>query len=389
MTAASASAAAQPRHRAALFALAAASFGIGMGEFVIVGLLPNLATDLRVPVPRAGLLISAYALSVAFGSPFVAVALHRLSRLSALLLLMAMFCGGSIACALAPSFAVLLGARVLTALSHGAFFGIGAVVALEIAPPGQGARAVALLFTGMTLANVVGVPAGSWIGQSFGWRTTFAIVALIGAVSLAAIARWVPRGGRKSTTGLRGELVALKSREVWLALLISAVSSAALFAILTFLTPFLEHETGFSPHEAAFALLVFGLGLTAGGLVGGRLADHRLLRAVRLLLVLDVIVLAVLAAVSATGWAALAAVFAWGCIAFALVPPLQTRVVSQARNAPHLASTFNQSAFNLGDAAGAALGAQWLTHGFGYATLPLLAAGVAAVGLIPAFLSRR
>jgi DHA1 family inner membrane transport protein len=378
----------RPLHKEALYALAAASFGIGMGEFVIVGLLPDLATDLRVQVPRAGLLVSVYALSVAFGSPFVAAALHRMSKRGALLLLMAVFCGGNIACTLAPDFSFLLVARVITALSHGAFFGIGAVVALQIAPAGQGARAVALLFTGMTLANVVGVPAGSWIGQIWGWRTTFAIVTLVGAVALAAIARYVPRDSTKTASGLRGEFVALKRKQVWLALLISATSSAALFAMLTFLTPFLERETGLSPHEAAFALLVFGLGLTMGGLVGGRLADARLLLAVRLLLVLDAAVLAGLAAASARGWTALVGVFAWGAIAFALVPPLQTRVVGQARDAPQLASTLNQSAFNLGDAAGAVLGAQWLTHGFGYASLPLLAAVVALLALIPALASR-
>jgi DHA1 family inner membrane transport protein len=359
-----------------------------MGEFVIVGLLPDIANNLHVRVPRAGLLVSAYALSVAFGSPFVATALHRLPKRDALVLLMAVFCGGNIACAVAPDFSLLLVARVITALAHGAFFGIGAVVAMQIVPTGKGARAVALLFTGLTFANVVGVPAGSWIGQSWGWRTTFTVVTLIGALSLAAIARWVPRGRDETANNLRGELASLKRRPVWLALLTSAISSAALFVLLTFLTPFLEHETGLSPHGAALALLVFGLGLTAGGLAGGRISDHRLLLAIRFLLVFDAAVLSALAFLSATPWTAMLGVFAWGAIAFALVPPLQTLVVTKARDAPHLASTLNQSAFNLGDAAGAALGTQWLTHPFTYASLPQLAAVVAGLALTPALTNR-
>ena len=388
MTAAGTDEAIGPSARAALLALALASFGIGMGEFVIVGLLPDIANNFHVGVPRAGLLISAYALSVAFGSPFVAIALHRLPQRDALMLLMAVFCGGNVACAVAPDFYLLLVARVITALAHGAFFGLGAVVAVQVVPAGKGARAVALLFTGLTFANVVGVPAGSWIGQTWGWRTTFAIVTLIGALSLAAIARWVTQSSDETANNLKGELAALKSRPVWLALLTSAISSAGLFVLLTFLTPFLEHETGLSPHGAALALLVFGLGLTAGGLVGGRISNRRLLLAIRILLVLDAAILFALAFLSVTPWTAMLGVFAWGTIAFALVPPLQTLVVTKARDAPHLASTLNQSAFNLGDAAGAALGTQWLAHPFTYASLPLLAAVVAALALIPALTNR-
>jgi len=301
---------------------------------------------------------------------------------------MAVFCGGNVACAVAPDFYLLLVARVITALAHGAFFGLGAVVAVQVVPAGKGARAVALLFTGLTFANVVGVPAGSWIGQTWGWRTTFAIVTLIGALSLAAIARWVTQSSDETANNLKGELAALKSRPVWLALLTSAISSAGLFVLLTFLTPFLEHETGLSPHGAALALLVFGLGLTAGGLVGGRISNRRLLLAIRILLVLDAAILFALAFLSVTPWTAMLGVFAWGTIAFALVPPLQTLVVTKARDAPHLASTLNQSAFNLGDAAGAALGTQWLAHPFTYASLPLLAAVVAALALIPALTNR-
>ena len=372
----------------ALYALALASFGIGTGEFVIVGLVPGLAIDLHVSVPTAGLLISVYALSVAFGSPLVAALLSSVSRRRALVTLMVMFLVGDVVCALAPDFRVLMVARVVTALAHGAFFGIAAIVAAELAPPGKAARAVALLFTGMTVANVVGVPLGTWIGQAAGWRVTFALVACLAAASLAAIVTWMPRGLGGGSLGMRRELVALRQPQIWLAMLVSMLSSAALFTVLTFLTPLLENQAGMTPHEAALALFLFGAGLTVGGLAGGRLADRNVLLAIRALLVADAVALAGFGLLVRTGPFALAAVFVWGVAAFALVPPLQHRVVMEAKEAPHLASTLNQSAFNLGDALGAALGAAVLGRLSGFASLPWIGAAVVLFALVPAFLSR-
>jgi len=373
----------------ALASLMLASFAIGTGEFVIVGLVPGLAADLHVPVPTAGLLISVYALSVAFGSPVVAALLSSLPRRRALLLLMAVFLAGDASCALAPGFAVLLAARVVTALAHGAFFGIASIVAAELAPPGKATRAVALLFTGLTVANVIGVPAGTAIGQAAGWRVTFALVALLAGLALAAMLAWMPRQLGAGSASVRHELAALRQPQIWLAMLVSTLSSAALFAVLTFLTPLLEHETGLSPHGAAFALFLFGAGLTVGGLVGGRLADRHGLAALRALLAADALAVVAIGLLLRTGPLVLAAIFVWGIAAFALVPPLQGRVVNEAKGAPHLASTLNQSAFNLGDALGAAIGAGLLARGFGYAALPWIGAAILCAALVPAFLSRR
>ena len=249
----------------ALHALMAASFSIGTGEFVIVG----LASDFYVSVLAAGLLVSVYALNIAFGSPFVAALLSPVSRRRALLALMLVFVVGDVACALAPGFRFLLVARIATALAHGAFFGIASAVASELAPPGKAARAVALLFTGLTVANILGVPIGTWIGQAAGWRATFAFVAVLAAISLAGMMAWMPRYLGRASGGVRGDVAALREPQIWLAMLVSTLSSAALFTVLTFLTPLLEQEAGTDAVSGHCGAFLFGAGLTAGGLVGG------------------------------------------------------------------------------------------------------------------------
>lgn len=276
------------------------------------------------------MLVSAYALSVAFGSPLVAACLLGLERRLALIVLMGLFVLGSVACAFAPTYGLVLSARVGTALAHGAFFGIGAVVVAQMAPVGESTRAVATLFTGLTLANVIGVPLGTWLGQISGWRSTFLVVAGIGLLSIITIFVYLPRVGSTDAKGLRHELAALRTKQVWLAMLMSTISSAALFSVLTYLTPLLEHVSGMAPSGAAFALFLFGAGLTIGGLAGGRLADWRSLIAIRLLLIADVGALLIFVKTSQDVWLAMLTVFVWGAIAFALVPPLQTRVVQQA-----------------------------------------------------------
>jgi MFS transporter, DHA1 family, inner membrane transport protein len=376
------------KNRRAVQSLMLASFAIGTGEFVIVGLVPSLAADLRVSVPTTGLLISGYALSVAFGSPFVATLLSSAPRRRALLILMLLFIVGDVACAIAPGFGLIMSARVLTALAHGAFFGIASVVVADLAAPEKRAQSVALLFTGLTVANVVGVPLGTWVGQEAGWRVTFALVAIIAAAALAAMVAWMPRQLGNGSAGVRRELAALQNLGIWMAMLVSTLSSAALFTVLTFLTPLLEHETRLTPHAAAVTLFLFGAGLTAGGLVGGRLADRNALNAIVMLLVAEAAALIFLGFVIRSRFLALIAIYTWGMTAFALVPPLQHRVVVEGRDAPNLASTLNQSAFNLGDALGAALGAVVLAHTPGYAALPWVGAAVIGVAMLPALLSR-
>src|SRR2546423_11164335 len=257
----------------ALLALAVASFGIGTTEFVIMGLLPDVAHDLRVTIPQAGLLVSGYALGVVLGAPILAVATARLDRRRALLLLIGIFILGNCLCAIAPSYALLMGARIVTAFSHGAFFGLGAVVAANVVLPQKRSQAVALMFTGLALANVLGVPFGTALGQAAGWRTTFWVVVGIGIVASLTLYAWLPRGTTSSGAGLMQETRTLVRSQVLLAMLISVLASASLFSVFTYITPILENVARESPHQVTWVLLLFGVGLTFGNLLGGRLGD--------------------------------------------------------------------------------------------------------------------
>ncbi|MCK8785722.1 MFS transporter [Roseomonas sp. NAR14] len=364
-----------------ILALAVASFGIGTTEFVIMGLLPELATDLHVGIPSAGLLVSGYALSVAVGAPLLAVATGRLPRKAALLLLIGIFIVGNLFCALAPGYWTLMAARVVTAFCHGAFFGTGAVVASALVAPNRRAQAVSLMFSGLTLANVLGVPLGTALGNALGWRATFWAVVAIGLLAAAALALWLPAGLKAEPVALRRELRALAGRQVLLAMLVSALASASLFSVFTYIAPLLQHVTGLSQDWTTAALLLFGVGLTVGNLIGGRMADWRLMPSVIGLFVALAAVLAGFSVTAARATPALLTLFAWGALAFALVSPLQIRVVNEARDAPNLASTVNQGVFNIGNAAGAWIGGVAIGAGVGYAEIPLIGAAVALVAL--------
>jgi DHA1 family inner membrane transport protein len=373
----------------ALFALAAASFGIGTTEFVIMGLLPNVAHDLGVTIPQAGLLVSGYALGVVFGAPILAVATAHIDRRRALLLLIGIFILGNGLCAIAPSYALLMGARIVTAFSHGAFFGVGAVVAAGVVLPQKRSQAIALMFTGLALANVLGVPLGTALGQAAGWRATFWAVVAIGIVAATALYAWLPRGITSSGAGLLQETRALGRGQVLLAMLISVLASASLLSVFTYITPMLENVTRDSPHQVTWVLLLFGVGLTFGNLLGGRLGDWRLMPSVIAIFTVLIVVLGVLTVTSHIAWLAGATIFVWGVLAFALVSPLQMKVLNEAKDAPNLASTLNQGAFNLGNAAGAFAGDLALTDGISYGNIPWIGAGLAALGLAFSLLSHR
>ena len=364
-----------------LLALSVASFGIGTSEFVIMGLLPELARQFSVSIPAAGLLVSGYALGVTVGSPLVAALVARLRSRDALLGLIGLFVLGNVLCAVAPSYAVLMAARVLTSFCHGAFFGIGATVAADLVPRAQRARAIAGMFAGLTLANVLGVPFGTALGQQAGWRATFWAVAAIGLVAASGLAWLLPRGRPMPPLGFRTALRALARPQVALAMLLSVLASVSLFSVFTFITPMLERVTGVSPRGVTVALLVFGAGLTAGNFAGGRLADWKLMPSLLGVFAGLVLVLAVLAWVIHDARAMLPAMLVWGVLAFALVAPLQLRILNEAREAAALASILNQGAFNLGNATGAALGGAALSVGMSYASLPWLGAGVALLAL--------
>ena len=371
-----------PTSRLPLLALALATFGIGTTEFVIMGLLPDVSADLKVPIPEAGLLVTAYALSVAFGSPFLAIATARMNRRGALLLLMGVFILGNLLCALAPSYSLLMAARIVCALCHGAFFGLGTVVAAALVPQEKRTQAIAMMFGGLALANVLGVPFGTALGNAFGWRQTFWAVVAIGFVASFALYAWLPRDVPTPPMRLIQEARSLGSTQVLLAMVISVLASASLFGVLTYITPILENVTRLTAGSVTLMLLLFGVGLTLGNLLGGRLGDWRLMPSLIGILVLLAPLLALFTMTSKAVIPAAATIFCWGLLAFALISPLQMRVVNEAAGAPSLASTLNQGAFNLGNATGAWLGDVGLTHGLPYDQLPWIGAALAAVALL-------
>ena len=374
----------------ALYALTAGAFGIGVTEFVIMGLLLDMSADLGVTLQAAGLLISGYALGVVVGAPVLTVLTRQWPRKTVLLALMAVFTIGNAACALAPSYGLLMAARVLTAFAHGSFFGVGAVVATGLVAADRKASAIAVMFTGLTVANVLGVPVGTWLGQAFGWRATFWAVSGVGLAALAVIAWLVPRDERApEQMDWRADLAALARRPVLLGLATTVLGYGGVFAVFTYVAPLLTRIAGFDKAAVPPILLVFGGGLVAGNILGGKLADRRLEATVLGSLAALALVLAGLGV--ALHSQALAVVFVGllGVAAFATVAPLQMWVLSKADGAgATLASSFNIAAFNLGNALGAWVGGAVIAHGPGLPAvtwvatlLPLAALAVAGFAM--------
>ncbi|MBY3084759.1 MFS transporter [Rhizobium laguerreae] len=365
----------------ALLVLALSSFAIGTTEFVIMGLLPEVAADLSVSIPQAGWLVTGYALAVAIGAPVMAVSTAKLKRRTALIALMAFFIAGNLLCALASDYWVLMIARVVTALCHGAFFGIGSVVAAGLVAEDRKARAVALMFTGLTLANVLGVPIGTAIGQAYGWRATFGVVTVIGIVTILGLIAILPRDKRQENGSILREIAALRNGGLWLALSTTVFFAASMFALFTYIAPLLRDVTGVSPEGVTWTLFLIGLGLTIGNLVGGKLADWRL----------GVTLAGVFAAIAITSIAfsytsrffipAEITLFLWAMASFAAVPALQVGVVGFGKDAPNLVSTINIGAFNTGNALGAWVGGLVIDAGFDLTRVPLAAALMALIGL--------
>ncbi|CAM2141192.1 Inner membrane transport protein YdhP [Pararobbsia alpina] len=354
----------------ALIALAIAAFGVGTSEFVIMGLLPDVAQNLGVSIPSAGMLVTGYALGVTIGAPIVAMATANVARKRALMGLITLFIFGNALCAIAPNYTILMLARIVTAFGHGAFFGIGSVVAASLVAPNKRAQAVALMFTGLTLANVLGVPLGTALGQYAGWRAPFWVVSVIALLAAAAVAFWVPSNIEMQRTSLKREFRVLRDPQVLMVLGGSALASASLFSVFTYITPILEDIAGLTPHAVTLALLTFGLGLTAGSTLGGRLADWRLMPSLLAFLGALAVVLVVFTVTMHEPLSAVVTLLVWGMFGFAIVPPLQLRVVDKANDAPNLAATLNQGAFNLGNATGAWLGGAAITAGVSLTSLP-------------------
>ncbi|WP_329339871.1 MFS transporter [Streptomyces sp. NBC_00663] len=366
----------------ALLALAVGAFGIGTTEFVMMGLLPEVADDLHISLPTAGHLVSAYALGVVIGAPLLAAVTARMSRRTVLVALMALFVIGNAASAFAPDHDWLLVARFASGLPHGAFFGVGAVVATNMVAPERRARSVSLMFLGLTVANVAGVPVATLMGQHLGWRATFLGVSAIGLAAIAALAALIPHDRVAPTHGgLRGELAALKSLPVWLALGTTVAGFGALFAAYSYITPMLTDSAGYADTSVTLLLALFGVGATAGNLVGGRLADHAMRATLFGGLVSLVVVLGAFPLLMSTPVSAAVGVVLLGVAAFVTGSPLQLMVMEKASSAPSLASSANQAAFNLANAGGAWIGGLALAAGFGVTSPALAGAALAVLGL--------
>ncbi|MGW1271460.1 MFS transporter, partial [Streptomyces sp. NPDC002491] len=366
----------------ALLALAVGAFGIGTTEFVMMGLLPDVAGDLHISIPAAGHLVSAYALGVVIGAPLLAAATARMPRRTVLIALMVLFVAGNALSALAPDNGWLLAARFLSGLPHGAFFGVGAVVATTLVAPERKARSVSLMFLGLTVANIAGVPAATLVGQHLGWRSAFLGVSVIGLAAIAALALLIPHDHtRAPAVGLRRELSALRSLPVWLALGTTVAGFGALFAAYSYITPMLTDSAGYAGSSVTLLLALFGVGATVGNLIGGRLADHAMRPTLFAGLTSLAAVLALFPLLMTTPWGGALAVVLLGVAAFVTGSPLNLMVMERATEGPSLASSANQAAFNMANAGGAWIGGLTLAAGYGVTSPAVAGAALAVLGL--------
>lgn len=371
----------------ALLALAVAAFGIGTTEFVMMGLLPSVADDLGTSVPTAGYLVSAYALGVVIGAPLLTAAGVRVPRRRMLIWLMALFAAGNLASALAPGFTTVLIGRVLAGLPHGAFFGVGAVVATQLVAPERRGRAVATMFLGLTVANIFGVPAGTALGQQFGWRSTFLVVTAIGLLAMAALWLLVPRLPLERGTALGAELRALANRQVLLGLLTAVFGFSGVFAVYSYLAKTVTEVTGLADSSVTWVLALFGIGMTLGAFVAGPLTDRALRPTLYGSLAALSAALVLFHFTAEHTVAAMVTVAVIGAVGFMTTTPLQMLLMNAARSAPTLASASNQSALNLANAAGAWIGGVVVSAGWGWTSPTLAGAVLALLGLALALIA--
>lgn len=366
----------------ALIALAIGAFAIGTTEFTPMGLLPVIATGIDVSIPTAGMLITAYALGVMIGAPIMTLALSRFPTKKALMLLMGIFVVGNLLSVIAPGYWTLLISRLITSLNHGAFFGLGSVLAASLVAKDKQASAVATMFLGLTIANIGGVPAATWIGQQIGWRMAFAITAVLGVVAIIALAITLPKGKTGQMPNVRAELKVLTRPAVLMALATTVMGAGAMFTLYTYVAPVLATLTGASSAFITLGLVLIGVGFTLGNAVGGRMADWSLEGSTKIFLALLAAVMLILPLALTHHVGAAIGLLVWGIVTFAIVPPLQIRVMQAAHDAPGLAASVNVGAFNLGNALGAAVGGAVISAGLGYAAVPVAGAALAAAGLL-------
>ncbi|WP_456789057.1 MFS transporter [Cellulomonas sp. P5_C5] len=370
------------RARAALFALALGGFGIGTTEFATMGLLPEIAGDLGVSIPVAGHAITAYALGVVIGAPTLAALGARLDRRRLLLLLMVAFTVGNVLSAFAPSMGWLVLARFLAGLPHGAYFGVGAVMGTAVVGPERRGRAVAAMMAGLTVACAVGVPLSAILGQAVGWRWAFVGVGVLGLITLAALHAWTPSLPSPPGTTVRTELAALRNRRLWIAFGAGAVGFGGMFAVYSYVKPLLTDVTGLGLGLVPLVLALYGIGMTIGTVVGGRLADRSVLGTVIGSMIATIVVLVAIALVGAYPVPAVLALVLLGVTSQVLGLSLQTRLMDVSPAAPSLGAALCHSALNLGNAAGAFAGGLVIAAGFGYLAPAWVGAGLTAVGLV-------
>jgi MFS transporter, DHA1 family, inner membrane transport protein len=367
--------------RWAELALATGGFGIGTGEFVMMGLLPSVADNFGISIPAAGHVISAYALGVVVGAPLIAVMAARWSRQRLLLALMGSFAALNCASALAPGYPSLMVIRFLAGFPHGAYFGVASLLAASMVPPTERAQAVGRMMLGLTAATLAGVPAATWIGQRFGWRATYLLVGLIGALTWALIARFVARTPPTEDASPARELQALARKQVWLTLGIGSIGFGGLFCVYSYITPTLTLLSGLPLRWVPAVLAIFGTGMILGNLVGARLADRALMRTIGALLIWNAIVLLLFSVAAPHAWAAIVVVLLVGT-GVAIVPALQIRLMDVAEDAQTLAAALNHSAFNIANALGAWLGGVAISGGLGWAATGWVGSLLALGGLL-------
>ena len=372
-----------------LLALAIGAFAIGTTEFSPMGFLPQIAENLNISIPTAGMLITAYALGVMIGAPIMTLWFGHFPRRKALIILMGIFTLGNLFAAIAPNYWGLMGARIFTSLNHGAFFGIGSIVATSVVPKDKQASAVAMMFMGLTIANIGGVPLATWIGQNIGWRMSFALIAILGVITMLSLWKALPEGELGQRPDVKAELKVLTRLPVVLALLTTVMSAGAMFTLYTYIAPSLHHITHATPTVITFMLVLIGIGFSIGNHLGGKFADLSVSKTLIGFLVVLMVMMLLFPILAKTTIGAAIALIIWGAAAFAVVPPLQMRVMSVAHEAPGLASSVNIGAFNLRNALGAAAGGAVLSMNMSYAMVSTTGAVLTAVGLVLVFIQMK
>jgi DHA1 family arabinose polymer transporter-like MFS transporter len=364
-----------------LLPLALGGLTIGITEFVMMGLLPDIALDLRFSIPKAGYLISAYAIGVVIGAPLLVIAGRNYPPKKMLVILAIMLTAFNALSIIAPGFNLLLVSRLLSGLPHGAFFGVGAVVASRLANKGKEARAVALMFSGLTIANVVGVPLGTWVGHNLSWRYTFVIIAVIGLITTFAMLAWMPALKKADTAGMRMQLGFFAKPQAWLLILITAIGFGGLFCWISYISKLLTDVSGFNADNVPYILMLAGAGMVLGNLLGAKLADKfSPAYTVLTLLILMAMTLTAVYFLSGNQYISLTLVFLTGCVSFAVVAPVQMLIIQTAKAAEMIASAAIQASFNIGNALGAFLGGLPLAAGYSFASPNLVGVAMALVG---------